>query len=43
MKSFFSIDQAAALDQADSMSHMRQQFHIPQVNGEDCLYFTGNS
>lgn len=43
MKSFFSIDQATALDQADSMSHIRQQFHIPQVNGEDCLYFTGNS
>ncbi len=32
------------LDAADSLSHYRNQFHIPKDNnGENWLYFTGNS
>lgn len=32
------------LDEQDSLKHFRQKFHLPkQPNGEDILYFTGNS
>lgn len=35
---------AARLDAADALKHFREKFYIPkQANGEDVLYFTGNS
>ncbi len=34
----------AALDDADALKHFREKFYIPkQANGEDAIYFTGNS
>ncbi|NVJ67139.1 MAG: kynureninase [Gammaproteobacteria bacterium] len=40
----FSIEYARQLDAQDNLSHMRQEFHIPkQANGEDEIYFCGNS
>lgn len=38
-----SLSHAQALDQADVLNSFRNQFFIPQVNGNDSLYFTGNS
>ncbi|PCJ81715.1 MAG: kynureninase [Bacteroidetes bacterium] len=34
---------ARQLDSSDELSSFRDKFHIPQHNGSDCLYFTGNS
>ncbi len=34
---------AQAQDQADPLRMYREQFYIPQVNGRDTIYFTGNS
>jgi kynureninase len=34
---------AQSLDAQDSLASFRSQFHIPQHNGSDCIYFTGNS
>jgi len=35
---------AQSLDERDSLKHFREKFYIPkQTNGEDVLYFTGNS
>lgn len=35
---------ARELDEQDSLKHFREKFHIPKhSNGEDVLYFTGNS
>jgi kynureninase len=34
---------AAGMDKADALATYRQQFYIPQHNGSDVLYFTGNS
>ncbi len=35
---------ATKLDEQDSLKNFRDKFHIPkQSNGEDVLYFTGNS
>ena len=34
---------ARELDQHDALKAYRQQFHFPQVNGKDVIYFTGNS
>jgi kynureninase len=34
---------AASMDKADALAPYRQQFYIPQHNGNDVLYFTGNS
>lgn len=34
---------AQATDTKDPLRPFRDQFHIPQVNGKDCIYFTGNS
>lgn len=34
---------AQSLDQADPLRKYRDQFYIPQVNGRDSVYFTGNS
>ena len=36
-------DEARHLDQADPLSAFRARFHIPQHDGEDAMYFTGNS
>ena len=30
-------------DNNDSLKHFREKFFIPQHNGKDCIYFTGNS
>ena len=35
---------AAKMDEQDSLKHFRENFYIPkQPNGEDVIYFTGNS
>ena len=34
---------AAQQDKADELSHFRNMFHIPQKDGQDVRYFTGNS
>lgn len=34
---------ARSLDRADSLSHFRKQFHIPQVKGKASIYLCGNS
>ena len=35
---------ARQLDEQDSLAPFREKFYIPkQLNGEDVLYFTGNS
>lgn len=39
-----SLEYAKQLDQEDSLSHLRQEFHIPKdKNGNEWIYFTGNS
>ena len=38
-----SLDFARNMDEQDSLRSFRQQFFIPQHNGQDCVYFTGNS
>lgn len=30
-------------DQQDRLAHFRERFHFPKVNGEDAIYFCGNS
>jgi kynureninase len=30
-------------DEKDALKHFRSKFYIPQHNGNDCIYFTGNS
>lgn len=34
---------AQNLDKQDALHSFRNQFHIPQHNGSDCIYFCGNS
>ncbi len=34
---------AQQLDKKDPLRKYREQFYIPQHNGKDCIYFTGNS
>ena len=34
---------ARELDEHDALKACREQFHFPQVNGKDVIYFTGNS
>jgi kynureninase len=35
---------ARSMDEIDSLKHFREKFYIPkQANGEDAIYFTGNS
>src|SRR6476620_8986202 len=34
---------AQELDDQDLLKHFRDKFFIPQHNGEDCIYFAGNS
>ena len=38
-----TLDYARKLDAQDPLKHFRQKFFIPQHNGADCVYFTGNS
>lgn len=38
-----SLPFAQKLDTEDPLRSYRDQFYIPQVNGKDCFYFTGNS
>lgn len=38
-----SLEFARNLDENDSLKAFRDQFRIPQKNGRDCIYFTGNS
>ncbi len=39
-----SLNYAKDLDQKDSLSYLRDEFHIPKdKEGNECLYFTGNS
>ena len=34
---------ANQLDEQNSLNHFREQFYIPVINGNECIYFTGNS
>jgi len=38
-----TLEFAKNLDAKDSLKEFRQKFYIPQHNGKDCIYFTGNS
>ncbi len=38
-----TLQQAEALDASDPLARYRQQFYFPQHNGNDVIYFTGNS
>jgi len=38
-----SLAYARQLDEKDPLKDYRNHFHIPQINGKDALYFTGNS
>ncbi len=38
-----NLEFAQSLDKSDALQKYRQQFHYPQVNGKDVIYFTGNS
>lgn len=38
-----TLTQATKLDKADDLKDFRKQFHIPQHEGKDVLYFCGNS
>lgn len=38
-----TIDYARMMDSQDSLASYRERFYIPQVNGKDAFYFTGNS
>ena len=38
-----SLEFAKQLDSQDSLRSYRSKFYIPQHNGQDMVYFTGNS
>src|ERR1041385_975390 len=38
-----SIDFARRMDAEDPLKKFRERFYFPQFNGEDVIYFTGNS
>ena len=38
-----TLQYAQQQDEQDSLKHFRNKFFIPQVNGKDSIYFTGNS
>lgn len=38
-----SLEFAKQLDEEDNLKHLREKFFMPQHNGNDCIYFTGNS
>ena len=39
----FSLEYAKGQDQQDPLNQFREEFEFPQHNGENMLYFTGNS
>ena len=43
MRELPTLEAARELDSADPLSRFRERFHIPQHNGADAMYFTGNS
>lgn len=43
MRELPTLEAARELDSADPLSHFRERFHIPQHQGADAMYFTGNS
>ena len=38
-----TLDYARMMDHQDPLASYRERFYIPQVNGKDAFYFTGNS
>ena len=38
-----TLDYARLMDSQDTLASYRERFYIPQVNGKDAFYFTGNS
>ena len=38
-----TLECAKLLDAEDTLAEYRSEFHFPQVNGKDVIYFTGNS
>ena len=38
-----TLDYAKMMDSQDFLASYRERFYIPQVNGKDAFYFTGNS
>src|SRR5215813_3971770 len=38
-----NLEFAKRMDEEDPLKKFRQQFFIPQHNGKDCIYLTGNS
>ena len=36
-------EKAKQLDESDTLTSFRADFHIPQKDGKDCIYFCGNS
>jgi kynureninase len=38
-----SLQFAQSLDEKDPLKAYRNEFHIPKIDGKDCIYFTGNS
>ena len=43
MKYEFTEAFAKEQDKADELSHFRNSFHIPKIDGKEVHYFTGNS
>jgi kynureninase len=43
MRELPTLEAARELDSADPLSRFRERFHIPQHDGVDTMYFTGNS
>ena len=43
MRELPTLEAARELDSADPLSRFRERFHIPQHDGADAMYFTGNS
>ena len=43
MRELPTLEAARELDSADPLSRFRSRFHIPQHDGADTMYFTGNS
>lgn len=43
MSALFSEQHAQQLDEQDALSSFRGDFHIPNINGQQQLYFCGNS
>ncbi len=38
-----TLAHALELDTDDKLRHFRTEFHIPHINGTECIYFCGNS